>query len=747
MLRCHVSLSCCLLIAAADAGAQEVRFSTSFVEMDMAAYLIGLDANGDGRDELIAWAPSPLRYAVVTDRPGQGLVMSETIPIAGDGPIRESVGDLNGDGLDDVVFINLFESQISVLLSNGDLTFSEPPSSPLPTTDIVRTIRIADVDLDGINDLLVGARFQILIYKGRGNGDFDFPVAFPTDVSDVQDIVFADLRHDGHPVMAVLSVGDGIQFFERNGPFFELYQDMSFGETALRATAMPFGISGGSDLVLATQNDQQVFTIRWDDAEQAHVVGPRSWWFNSDTVTADFGDLNGDGLDDVVYGVGDTDILRVFYADPAEPGLFHDSGEQLGRFEDLRGVAIADTDGDGVNELALAGFDKFGLTILRPQNGPDLRTATNGRVNPAYFGRLLEYTNPDGSKAVYALPESQNRQLYRLTFSQTGGITAIEAEQVEGPDFVTVPLDAQFGDLNNDGLMDLYSIGLINNTVRVQWQLASPDGSFGTRLNRLAGRSIYNLNVADLNGDGFDDAAALDYEDDVRIYFAREGTSLEAPSLLPMWEKSEPLRSLLARDLDGDGAIDLACFAIITSNTSVLLIRYGRGDGTFEPAVSFPISAAVGQTLPDWVDAGDVNSDAQLDIAVGQAKSTYLIRSIGARQYGPAEQLSAAPRFFRLDVLDLNGDGRAEVASVFDGFTEIVEFEPDGSISARHGLFHNPSLGLVFLDADNDGWQDLISSSSYNTTISFNISDSICPADLNRDGLVNFFDLATLISL
>ncbi|MCC5823678.1 MAG: FG-GAP-like repeat-containing protein [Phycisphaerales bacterium] len=736
-----------LLLLKGVATAQEVRFSTTFEEIDFAANLIAIDTNGNGRDELVGWAINPLRYAVLSFDPGGGITVSPTQVIGGDGAVRVSTGDLNSDGLDDLVFLPLFESQIIVLLSNGDTTFSNAPGSPVPATDVARAIRVVDADLDGFKDILLATSNSIIFYKGRNDGGFDFPTAFHTGIPTVRDMVFADFRGDGNPVLAVISANRSIHFFERDGQTFTEYQVLPAGDWLLRAEAIDVDNAGSIRLVIAAENNQRVITVGWDENAQEYSVLHRSTRLNSGTTSVAFGDLNGNGIDDVVYGVKDVDALRVFYADPDGSGLYTDSGTELGRFERLSGVAVADIDGNGVNELILAGFKKTGVMVLRPDATSGLRAATYSSPNPSSFGRLLAYEQPDGTPAVYAMPEDFSRAVHRLTFSEIDGQFEISAEQVDGADFVTLPTEVATGDLNNDGLVDLYSLSTVNTTRRIQWQLATPEGGFGIRLNRQTEAVVFNLTVADFNGDGYDDAAVLDQSGNVRIFFARDGGSLDPPTIVPMTTDGFSLRSLLAKDLDGDGWVDLACFARPTSQTSVLIIRYGRGDGTFDPPVSFSSNVGVGQTLPGWIDAADFNSNGQLDIIAAQAKSSHLFLSTGIRTYGPVVLVSEGPSLFRVEAVDLNGDGRPEIATVFDGYTEIVEVTPDGAIGPRRGLYQNPPVGSVFVDVNADGLPDLVSASKFDTAVSFNVSHAACLPDLNGDGVVNFFDLAIYIAL
>src|SRR6185312_8584872 len=112
-----------------------------------------------------------------------------------------AVGDLNGDGKDDIVTMGGGESAgISVLLNKGDGTFGAATAvyDDVNGNDMV----VADFDGECIPDILVPG-FQDSsptadLLLGIGDGTFQPAIQYPTpDDDNVQSLIAADFNHDG----------------------------------------------------------------------------------------------------------------------------------------------------------------------------------------------------------------------------------------------------------------------------------------------------------------------------------------------------------------------------------------------------------------------------------------------------------------------------------------------------------------------------------------------------------------------
>jgi hypothetical protein len=138
----------------------------------------------------------------------------------GDGTFRASfagvnawaAADLNGDGkLDLVDFQNGNGSgKISVQLGNGDGTFQSAVT--YPSGNAARMVAIGDVNGDGIPDVLVPALDgTVAILLGNGDGTFQAAVHYAAAVGNsVNFISLADFNGDGYLDMAVASTGDNL---------------------------------------------------------------------------------------------------------------------------------------------------------------------------------------------------------------------------------------------------------------------------------------------------------------------------------------------------------------------------------------------------------------------------------------------------------------------------------------------------------------------------------------------------------
>jgi hypothetical protein len=127
------------------------------------------------------------------------------------GPTGIAVADLNGDHKVDLVIPNLVSGAISMLLGNGDGTFSPANNYQIiddggNTAGIV-AVAAADFDHDGKIDVAVvnSNRKTVDILMGNGNGTFGRGATIPFPDTPFA-IVAGDFNGDGKPDLAVTSV-------------------------------------------------------------------------------------------------------------------------------------------------------------------------------------------------------------------------------------------------------------------------------------------------------------------------------------------------------------------------------------------------------------------------------------------------------------------------------------------------------------------------------------------------------------
>jgi hypothetical protein len=260
------------------------------------------------------------------------------------------VGDLDGDGDQDMVYAN--NGQSSVFLNNGAGIFTAHPTTPLlgGPSDQHRGVALGDVDGDGDLDL-VFAVFggNETVYLNNGSGAFTLLHSF-AGLSDTYDVALADIDSDGDLDAAVINIGS-IELWKNSGsgvftlsstlPTLTGHQwQVQFAR--LNADAYP-------DMLISAE-DGRAESVFLNNGAGTFAAHPTRSTFagGSFNFTDALGDLDGDGDLDVVYPNGASVV--VWYND--NTGGFT-SGPTIATAQLSNDLVLLDIDNDNDLDIVM----------------------------------------------------------------------------------------------------------------------------------------------------------------------------------------------------------------------------------------------------------------------------------------------------------------------------------------------------------------------------------------------------------
>jgi hypothetical protein len=172
------------------------------------------DVNGDGHFDILVGNDSSSPNQVFINK-GDGTFVEVDGAIPGDfDTFAIAVADFNNDGFIDIVIGNNggyygnVNAANQLLLNKGNGTFEEIVQDAIPGEYNTRSLAVADVNGDGLIDIIVGNEGyyghpnQVLL--NRGDATFEEKVnALPIDAYDTYDIAVGDVDGDGHPDLLI----------------------------------------------------------------------------------------------------------------------------------------------------------------------------------------------------------------------------------------------------------------------------------------------------------------------------------------------------------------------------------------------------------------------------------------------------------------------------------------------------------------------------------------------------------------
>ena len=532
-----------------------------------------------------------------------------------------SFSDLNNDGLDDLSLSKYspggYSEQIEVFLRNNK-DFTQAVGSPFATSDdpysyYYNTMLVGDFNNDGFMDRATSSFDYIsntntlLIDLGDKNGNFE-----PLDNStielegSVQKIVTGNFNGDGNLDIAVQTYSHKPNTYERE-----------------------------STVSLLLGDGKGKFTL------------DSKWPIDESYPTADFYDINNDGLDDINIKSSETSYgsgIGVYFGNNSS-----DSADIKVK-NPLKVVGGGDVNNDGDQDL---------VVLVGPYNKPKIQVLLgNGKG---------EFSN---GKTVKLEGEVNNIDLADIDGNGTLDIVA------------------------NEFLFNDNNVGINQTSVL----LGNGKGNFKATGTPVQVKTDAESVVGYFDGDkNLDLVATRNAYDSYKLNTVTSLLSGSGDGKFGPPQNIEDLQNpqtLLAGDFTGDGEVDLLALTKVSgeaSSTSFEILK-GDGSGEFTPVEGSQINLEEGA---DSIVVGDFDGDGKLDVAAASQSNYYYPYYGGPYSYygGPYSYNSSQTvsvflgngqgKFTQTTTLetqqggdfalgDFDGDGKVDVAQVNTSFSETT---------------------------------------------------------------------------
>ncbi len=703
------------------------------------ALVVG-DFNKDGKLDVVA------AMTTVNDVPIQGFPLFALLTGDGSGalsapvisyraeydaqPSGLDIGDINKDGLPDLLMTDEEGTGTDAYLNQGDGTFKLSQNVlAIGPFDIPLDAKLGDVNEDGCLDAVIGdLGTPVWIALGDCSGKFAQPAPFGMGDSSAA-VRLADLNGDGH-LDVVTSAIPGI--------------GENFGES--------LGFAAGQSVMVALGDGKGNFSVA------RNYTGP------GQATSLAVADFNGDGKPDVATANNDTDTTSVYLNDGLG-GFGFPQGVYLG----VKGDGVIDAPVSSPSFVDLNNDSKPDVVLLDAEEGGEyylismLNDGTGRFSDPVNVDLGINFvTNMLSDYRVGKFRDSLHEDFLTIQSPYDGTTPFIlfapgNGDGTFGKPVFTTTSGAQgllaVGDFNGDGKLDFVAVNTGSADTLTTF-LGNGDGTFRTGATitfDAESPEISRVFSADYNHDG---------KLDVMVFMTGNGYWTNSSSA---WEfdgngdgtfqagreVETAFQPFTMADLNGDGQQDIARYDFFwpdsTSQTygPAKFTNYlGQPDGTFTQVSTYAPYEGIPEEVYPYAQFGDplatslvadFNGDGHLDEAAFQFVQDGLpyaqfLQGNGDGTFVPNYDvypfyIFGYPAFAR----DLDGDGLADMLELDSGVSalHVIKGKPASSLQIALNdevVTGNASCGYVF--------PNLVSASSRTVTLSSSVAGVQLPASV-----------------
>ncbi|MFH1587911.1 MAG: FG-GAP-like repeat-containing protein [Candidatus Diapherotrites archaeon] len=621
------------------------------------------------------------------------------------------IGDVDGDGNNDITVVNASENIIQLYIWNGSTWTND---NNLGTNNTPRAVFVADANNDGDNDIIVANvnSNQIPVHQ-RDGGTWTSDLNL-TAVDSPQEVFVGDADNDGDNDIIIADVYEpyNITVFLWDGSTWNRDFILGAGNYPSEVFIGDADNDGDNDIVVANFNDDTIGIYLWNGSEwdNDYNIGTGDGTEPSSVIV---GDADNDSLNEIL--VSYRSVLAVTVIEWNGSTFVMDNN--IGIISATYRIALGDLDEDGDNDILAPGYVGDYVSVIHWDGSTwvtDSNFGTQDRPEAAFIGDADNDGDNDfivshlyvNSVSVFQWdPGYTNLETYNSSKSFDLNTVGVDCNSEIGSHTVYVKFKDRAG--NTVVANDSINIVAAQPDVNIIWPVS---GTY------VSGKRSIDFNV---RVDGGEDLNASIYLiQGATVYTLYSDVNLESTAYCSDPDANNETTNQCSFTNAILNSLDLNIDTTLYSDNNYTIqidINGFNGGSNTETSPSFMIDNTIPGTATISIDSGaETTSSTSLDLTLscsdaGSTCSEMQFSCSNNERWVNDVNLGTQTSPYSTMIGDVDNDGNNDIVVANRGSSTVSVFQWNGSTWINDnnlGVVDTP-IGVAIGDADNDGDNDI----------------------------------------